>query len=440
MDLNRYIGRGIWALIDKGLTGVYGFAVIFLLIAKLPRSEYGIYLLAFGIINLALLFNKGFILLPMTKFEAEEKPRPRLLGSTFLMSLAWMAISGLIILILAYPLSILFDEPGLARLLLLAPAILMGFFFRDFSISFLMGHQRIKSIVILDFVYFVGVASSYAVLNAIGRLESAIVPVIVHIVFSWTSSTAAFFIMRKQLKMKFKPQKEDLKKISNYGRFSLSMGIGEIVFYRFDVLLLGYFINPAAAAVYEAGRQLFRLYSLLTQSVNMLIFPGTSKLHAEARLADIKTMFERVTAYYLSFMFFLNILLFIGAGLILEIAYGGKYPDSLWILRLLLIFSFFEPLFNISTSVLYGIGKPEKSFKPLIFVVPAFIILNLILIPRFEGFGAAISFCAANVMMSTALLLTLKKELSVSILNSLKYSLKIPANILTTLTKARRKS
>lgn len=438
MDLKNHIGKGIWALTDKGLTGIYGLAVIFLVIAKLPRSEYGMYALALSIVNLALLFNKGFILLPMTKFEAEDNPRPQLLGSTFLMSLAWMGISGLIIAMLGYPLSILFRSPGLAPLLHLAPVILMGFFFRDFSVSFLMGHRKISSIVILDIVYFIGVASSFAVLNAAGKFDRAIMPVLVHTAFSWICSFVAFFIMRKQLKMKFRPKREDIKKISGYGKFSLSMGIGEISFYKLDILLLGYFINPAAVAVYDAARFLFRLYSLLTQSVNMLIFPGTSKLHAEGRFDEIKQLFERVTAYYLSFMFFLNIVLFLGAGLILEIAYSGKYPDSLWILRLFLIFSFFEPLYNISTGVLYGIGKPEKTFKPLVFVVPLFIMMNLVLIPLLAGFGAAISFCTANLLMSTALLRTLNKELNISPVNSLKYIGKIPANFIVLLKNIKR--
>lgn len=426
MDLRQHVGKGIWALIDKSFTGIYGFAVLLLLIAKLPRQEYGIYLLVLAVVNLALLFNKGFILYPMTKFEAEGIPRPRLLGNVFLLSLISMAAFGLLAFLSAPLLAKIFHAPDLKELLKLTPLILMGYFFRDFSLCYLQAHRRVKMLALLDGVYFIGVAAGFGLLNALGVFHKAIMPIWTHMAFAYLSSLVALFPMLKSLKIELRLSIADLKKISRFGRYSLSMAVGEISFYQLDLMLLGYFINPVAVAMYNAAKQPFRLYALLTQSLNILIFPASSHLHARDRLEDIKILFEKVMAYYLSFMLVLNIVLFIGANVIFELIYGGRYPDSVPIFRLFLVFAFIEPLYNISTGVLYGLAKPERAFKPLTIAVPMFIIINLVLIPFIEGMGAAIAFCAANLFMAVRLISILHQELNISLLNSWSYVKRYP--------------
>lgn len=427
MDLRRHIGKGIWALVDKSFTGIYGFALVFFVVGKLDRGEYGLYVILFAITNLSLLFNKGFVLYPMTKYEAEEIPRPRLLGNAFLFSFASQLFFSAFWFLSAPILAKIFNAPELAGLAKLIPLVLMGFFFRDFSLSYLQAHRRVTILTMLDGIYYLGVAGSFVVLNYLGKLSGAADVVWVHIVFAWSSSFIALFPILKRIKFDFTFSLAELKKIFRFGRYSLSMGIGEIVFYQFDLLLLGIFYNPGTVAMYNAAKLLFRMYSLLSQSLNLLIYPGTSLLHSQTRLSDIKSLFEKVIGYYWSIMLVLNIILFAAADLVLEILYGGKYPDSVLLLRIFLVFSFFEPLYNISMNVLYGIGKPEKAFKPLLAAAPVFIVSNVLLIPPLQGLGAVISFSLANIIMALAYLKILKKELNIAFLNILLNARKSPA-------------
>ncbi len=426
MNLKDHMGKGIWALLDKSFSGIYGFALVILVVGTLPRTEYGIYLIAFSLTNIALIFNKGFILLPMTKYEAEGKPRPRMLGNIFLCSLACQVFFGVLLTLLAPLLARLFHAPGLTELLRVIILVLLGFFFRDFSVAFLTAHRRIKALALIDAVYFIGAALGFLALNLMGVFNRAIMPVYVHIVFSWASSFVALFPVLKTIKFDFRPSMREIRRIFSFGRYSLSMGLGEIVFYQVDVQLLSYFFNPATAAVYNAGKLLFRLYSLITQSLNLLIFPGTSKLHAQSRLEDIKSLYEKVIAYYWTLMLVLNLVLFLGADVLLNIIYGGRYPDSAPIFRLFLLFSFIEPLYNISANVLYGLGRPDKAFRPLIAGVPLFLIANWILIPQYQGIGAALSFNFTNLFMVVFFVKSLKTEVNISLVESFKYMRRIP--------------
>lgn len=427
MNLRDHLGKGIWALLDKSFTGIYGFALVILVVGKLPRAEYGVYLIAFSLANIALIFNKSFVLLPMTKYEAEGKPRPRMLGNIFLCSLASHLFFGLTFTLFASFFAGLFNAPDLAALLKLMLPMLLGFFFRDFSIAYLIAHRRIETMALLDGIYFIGTAGGFLILNLAGIFDKAIMAVWVHLIFAWVSSMTALYPVLKSIKFDFRPSREEIVRIFRFGKYSLSMGVGEIVFYQVDVQLLSYFFNPAVAAVYNAGKLLFRLYSLITQSLNLLIFPGASKLHSMKRLEEIKSLFEKVIAYYWTLMLGLNLILFLGAGMLLDIIYGGRYPDSVPIFRLFLLFSFIEPLYNISANVLYGIGRPDKAFKPLLAGAPIFLLLNCILIPQFKGIGAAIAFNFTNLFMAVFFLRSLKKEVGIGLTNSIKYMGRIPS-------------
>jgi O-antigen/teichoic acid export membrane protein len=299
--------------------------------------------------------------------------------------------------------------------------VLLGFFFRDFSLCYLQAHRRVKAITLIDGVYFLGVALTFAGLNLLGVFDKAIIAIWVHIIFAWLSSIVALFPTLKGIKFDFHLTLKELKTISNFGRYSLSTGIGEIVYYQADLLMLGYLFEPKTVAVYNAGRLLFRFYSLLSQSLNLLLFPGTSSLYAQMRLLDIKSMFEKILAYYWTLMLILNIPLFFGANFLLEVVYSGRYPESVIIFRIFLILSFVEPLYTMSMSVLYGIGKPEKVFQPLMISVPFFIRMNSFLMPLFNGLGAALSFGIMNIFLGIFLLKSLKKEAKISLFNSFNY-------------------
>lgn len=410
MDLRPHLKKGIWALFDKGLTGIYGFAFIYSVMSKLPREEYGVYSIIFAFTSMALLFNKGFILYPMTKYEAEGGSKPKLLGTTLIVSFVTLSIFALAIFLFAPLGNRIFNTEELTPLLRLVPLLIASFFFRDFTLSYLQAHRRIKALSIVDAIYFLGLAVTFVILSLTGVLKSAMTAAWLHIAFASLSSAACYLVVRKDIKIDFRFSREEFKRLGRFGRYSLSMGLGELIFYQVDLLLLGRFFDPVAVAMYQSAKLLFRFYSLLSQSLNLLIFPGTSKLHHQQRLDDIRSMYSKVIAYYWSLMLVLNIVLFAGAGMIMKIV---SYPESANIFRIFLVFSFFEPLYTVSMSVLYGMGKPKLAFKPLIFAIPLYIGLNLLLIPSFHGYGAALAFNINNLFLGISYLYILKKEIGV---------------------------
>jgi len=412
IDLRRHLPQGIWALIDKGMTGVYGFAFIFLVIARLPKEEYGLYSLVFTIASMAMLFNKGFILFPMTKYESEGTSQPGLLGNAFILSAVIVEAFGLLVYLAAPLAGKVFHSGALVELLRYMPLLLTAYFFRDFALCYLQAWRRVKRMVIIDTIYFVGLSLAFGVLNLLGTLNKAMDMLQLYILFAIFSSLAGVILVWRDIKFDFHLRKEELRRITGFGKFSLGMSIGELVFYQVDLLILGRFYGPLAVAQYNAAKILFRFYSVISQSLNLLLFPGASKLSSEGRIEDLRTLYSKVIAYYWCMMLGLNAVLIAGANLIMGLV---NYTESANIFRLLLLFSFFEPLYTISMVVLYGMGKPYKAFKPLLMAIPLYLGLNLLLVPYLQGMGAAITFGVNNAFLGMMLLKTLSKESGVKL-------------------------
>ncbi len=432
MDLRPHLKKGIWAITDKSLTGIYGFAFIFLVIAQLPSEEYGIFSITFAIASMALLFNKSFILYPMTKFEAEGESQPSLLGNTVIFSFGVLSIFGLLIFLFAPIAAAVFHSSSMEKLLKLIPLLLYCFYLRDFSLSYLVAHGKIKSLVLLDCIYFLGTSIGYASMNITGKLNTALDVIWIHIFFAAASSLVGYIVIKKSIKFKFKVKREELSRICRFGRFSFCMGIGETIFYQLDLLILGKFFGPAPVAIYNAAKNLYRIYPLFSQGLNLLVFPATSKLALQHRAEDIKSMFSKVVAYYWSIILPLNLILFLSADFIMGLI---NYPQSANIFRIFLIFAFFEPLYNISLNVLYGMGKPNLSFKPLLFAVPLYIALNLSLIPFMNGTGAAIAFNLNNVFIGLFYLKILKREIDMNPNDILSYFIRSPITAMKVLSQ-----
>jgi len=99
------------------------------------------------------------------------------------------------------------------------------------------------------------------------------------------------------------------------------------------------------------------------------------------------------------------------------------------IFRIFLLLSFFEPVYTISMNILYGIGKPAKAFQPFLLAAPLFFLANLLLIPLFRGYGAAVSFGLTILTLGIMYLICLGKEVGISLRGIAGYMKSAPGTV-----------
>ncbi len=392
MQLSRYLHEGIWAFLDKSLPLIYGVFFIVLVIRTLPEEEYGLFVLTYnGIFITLTLISKTLILQPMIKYVSEKDDTKAVVTQTIFLNFAILALFVLIVIPSSPIVARLFHSSRLVPLLKFVPFLLAAHFMKDITLGLLTAKYRMKEVFCLDAVYFLGSALLMLVYNLMGRMDSAQDVLTITCFTALAASIAGTFLSRDLLRLDWKIDFNTIRTILNFGKYTLGSGVGNILHTQIDTLMIGYFYDPFQVALYNAAKIFFKIYNVFSQAISMLVFPLVSKLHAEGKQDEIKALFEKMVCFYYIILIPFNLVLLVLSKEIFEIAYAGRYPDSAKIFIVLIIGTFLSPLGTVGSNIILGIEKPKINFRITWLAVASNVILNLLFIPRYGAFGAAVA-------------------------------------------------
>jgi O-antigen/teichoic acid export membrane protein len=163
--------------------------------------------------------------------------------------------------------------------------------------------------------------------------------------------------------------------------------------YRLDVFFVSFFAGAAAVGLYTLAVTLGQAIWLFSNAAAMVLLPRIASLQA----AKIETAAHtaRVTRLALWLSAISALLLALVAEFLLTRIYGEAFRGSLAPLMWLLPGVVFFSAANVIASYLAGIGKPRLNFFVSLAGLCVTVTLNLLLIPRFNIVGAAISSTAS---------------------------------------------
>ena len=98
----------------------------------------------------------------------------------------------------------------------------------------------------------------------------------------------------------------------------------------------------------------------------------------------------------------------------MALVYRGIFPDAANILRIFALASFFEPLYLISTNVLYGIGKPRAILVAIWSSFVLFMLLAVTLMPTLGAVGGALTIGGTLISLAVITLVYLSREIHVT--------------------------
>jgi len=399
----------------KTLPLVYGGAVILLVNTHLPRdSELGVYSLAIATFFILSLVGKSFALYPLIKFQAEGTASAGVWSAGVTYWTVSQALGAALLWILAPLAPNLFHAPGLDQGMRWAAGIALVFIPRDLAAALLVARRDMNRLFILDACYFLTAAGGLAVLAARGTLDTANQVLALNLAGGVLSTLAAPLLIRGRIPSWASPSPEVRARTARYGRDSLGIGIGDLVYTQLDYHLLGLFMGASEVALYFAAKNFFRFYNAVTQAINLLMFPTSSNLFARRETAKLKELVEKVMGGYLGLLVIINLVVLIGADAIVALVYRGIFPDAANILRLFALASFFEPLYMISENVLYGIGKPRAILIAMWSSIPIFGILAVLLMPRLGAAGGALTVLGTLMSLAVITLFFLHRELAIT--------------------------
>jgi O-antigen/teichoic acid export membrane protein len=163
------------------------------------------------------------------------------------------------------------------------------------------------------------------------------------------------------------------------------------------LLLLGYFHPMSTVAIYRVVLPAAVLSTIIPGNFMALYIPSASRLFAKGDTNGLNHLFWETSVWMsvLAFPILLTTACF--AGPLTIFLYGARYAASAPILAILSMAYFFSSIFSLNSVTLKVLGK-IKLMVILNIVTPIIIVIfNLLLIPRYGAFGAAVATAAGLI-------------------------------------------
>ncbi|MFQ5707891.1 MAG: flippase [bacterium] len=392
--------KKVFALLNKSIPTLNGLLTVFVIIRTIPKYEFGL-LALINTFDFALFaFSGGLILQALQKYAAEvdgDELNDLATNSVFLYTTLSLA-PAIFVAIFAKNIEAFLNAESLSKLLRWLPLIVVSHWGRKFGYYILLAKEKLVEVFIVDFVPFVISAILLFSLYFSNNLRTALAIVIVRLVSDFGAAAVSLNYLKRDIRLTKKLNQFWLRRLLSFGKYSFGTTIGNLIHARTDTLMIAYFYNPVALAVYNSARGIADFFRTFVQAANMIVLPRASNLFAKSDIKGVRTIYFKGIIFSLILVFPIALIMLSVPKFILNLAYGGKYQESASILQILAFASLISPLGTIGSSVAAGIGKPNLTFIAMWLSVLVNIGLNLLLIPQYGAIGAAYATLAAIVI------------------------------------------
>lgn len=395
----RFVKGGTVVFVALVVAGFIGIFMRMFLWRSFGVYDYGLFFLVFELVSFISLFRDLGLNTALAKHIPEF-----MLKRQFGKVRSSMATVVLIQALVALPITILLfvfsDQVAMAVagtlnasiiIRILALWFFLMVFYHVFRLAF-QGFQDMKTYAIMEVLYIL--VTFFMVFSLVGIFNFGVEGVAFGFVVSaaiLVSSWVAIFRMKYPfiIKDKLRIERPLIKKLLLFAMPLLLSGMGGIVLYHTDTIMIGIFRNPREVALYQTAQPLTFLLSYFTVALCTVLLPMTSELWAkrEKKLLNqalhflVKFSFMFILPAALVFMIFPNIVIssvatpnYLAAALALQILSAMIIVSTLWL---------------ILQSLAVGIGQPMITTKTIGAMAGLNFIANLLFIPLFGFEGAA---------------------------------------------------
>jgi len=183
-----------------------------------------------------------------------------------------------------------------------------------------------------------------------------------------------------------------------------------------DSVIMGYLNQTAQNGWYNASRKTVAIIIIPSSLVFTSFYPVLSKLFKES-----KTALQRVWDHYMASMIFFAFPIILGgiiaAPKLINFIYGPNFGPSILIFQILIFIAGINFIYYPYALILIASGQQKKYLWSYLTGTAANVVLNLVLIPLYGPYGAAVSAVATYVVLLLLLLVFSKYFTPISIFN-----------------------
>jgi len=407
----RHLGAGAALSVIGNLGPVAAAGALSIVLARtIGPSANGTYALVLTLVNVAVLvFSFGLTAGITYEVSRGGWPVRRAMPETYAAALV-LGLGGIVAGLGFYTLT----EGNALRavdldLAIIALAALPALLAWQFASSILIARDRYEGYAGLQltssgvlFLAAFGLAIPFGLTGAVVGLTAS--GVVTAIVGAW--------LLRRAAGASGAPERgrrlEHLRRALPFGFQAWIANILQQANYRLDLLILGAYVAASEVGKYSVAVTITNLAWILPQGLQMVVFPRTARLDADAEAGVVTTgesdaAVARATRH--------SVLLMIPAGLavavllaIVPLVYGGAFDETVWLGLLLLPGVLTLGTGKVLSAVVTGRGFPRYMMYAGILSAAVTVTMYFVLIPLLDEWGAAlassVSYALSTVIVS----------------------------------------
>jgi O-antigen/teichoic acid export membrane protein len=205
---------------------------------------------------------------------------------------------------------------------------------------------------------------------------------------------ASFLFIKKFIKRRPRLDKHLLKSSINYGLKGQIGVFFQFFNYRFDMFLVGFFLDTAAVGFYSLSVMIAELLWYIPNSIALTMFP---KISREERLTA-NEFTVKIARNSIPIMLICAVFLGLVGRFLIPVLYGKTFMPSVIPLQILLPGIICFGLVKILTHHMHGMGKPQYGSIVTICSLFLTVIFDFLLIPQIGIIGAAMATSTAYII------------------------------------------
>jgi len=200
-----------------------------------------------------------------------------------------------------------------------------------------------------------------------------------------------------------RPSKYHLRSLYDYAKFNGIWGLGGHVYNWMDVIVIGVFLSQAAVGAYELAWRLTTTAIMFSTVFARVLFPQLSAWQADGATEKIRDLLSDAMTTSLLLIVPSVVGVAILGREILGVVFGPEYAVAAAAFLVLMIEKLPQAVNLVFDKAIQAFDRPKYGAVATVVSLSLNVVLNLLLVPRYELLGAAVATLLA-VVANTAIL------------------------------------
>ena len=209
-----------------------------------------------------------------------------------------------------------------------------------------------------------------------------------------------------------KNNKKIRKQLLSYSSTMILISFMNVILGRTDRVMIGIFSTSSSVGIYNIAATVGTLATFLLSSSNMIFAPIISELYSQNKKNMLNDLYSAITKWVVMFTLPIIVTIIIFPETILNV-FGTEYIDAKYVLILIALGQMINAFVGASGYILNMSGHERLVLVNNIIMAMINIILNVILIPRFDILGAAVATSISIAIVNLIKVIQVKKYLNI---------------------------